>query len=557
MKTLPATYLFFACAVLAVLPGCSRHPPGGDAKPAGLTILGLDGATWDIIDHLIEKGELPGFRHLKETGSWGHLETQIPTESISIWTTIATGVSPSTHGVQTFTRRIPGTDRYVPSPGTDRQVPALWNMVSEKGKTVVSVKWFASWPAENVNGAILSPRLEAEDADPRTYPLELFHEIDSFRYKSIMDEFPQPPRPERAPELLLQHTGHVSETARNAPPMLIGQSEVDAKMFDDTSVWQAGKYVFDRYNPDLFMLYMKSTDRVQHFLWGSHLEEDTDPVKKAEAESIYSWYRFYDDIILELLEDDTRVLMVVSDHGFHSLNSTKEPYFVWDIDFDLILEFTGYLSRSGKNTVWTQSKAYTYRAMPFDKAVLFRLNVTGREPEGSVPPKSVPTVLEKLATALGQIITANGKPLFSEIQASDNDASLYCRLSDNVTLDDMIHFNNQSLALRTIVIQKGLPRGIHTHAPPGIFAVCGPGIQQGVHVTGARITDVTPTALHILDLPVARDFDGRVFKPVFNPGWEPVEYISSYGSRKTSDELTVTEGDNRMLDELKALGYIQ
>ncbi|MGB3975272.1 MAG: alkaline phosphatase family protein [bacterium] len=557
MKALTRPYNLLLIAGILIFSGCNQTQFPEIPQSTGLTILGLDGATWSVIDFLIDKGELPGFKRLKEEGSWGFLETFTPTESISLWTTIATGVSPSRHGVHTFTRRIPGTDQYVPSPSTDRQVPALWNMVSDKGKTVVSVKWFATWPAEQVNGAMLSPRLEAEDTDPRTYPLDLFNEIDPFRYQSIMDDFPQPPLPKQNPQMLLQQPIKALNSERNAPPILIGQSKVSSKMFDDTSVWLAGKYVYNKYSPDLFMLYLKSTDRVQHFLWGSHNENSVDPEKKAEAEAIYVWYRFYDDIILELLEDQTRTLMVVSDHGFHSLESVDDPYYIWDIDFDLILEFAGFLVRHGQKTAWPQTSAYTYRNMPYDKAVLFRLNMVGREPDGVVTQEAASSQLGDLAATLKQIQTMEGIKLFDDIQIFDEEATLFCKLTDTISLDDVIFLDNRLLKLRNIIIQKGLPRGLHTHAPPGIFVAHGPGIERGKTITGAKLFDITPTALRILGLPVAQDFDGHVIENIFSPGWKAIEYIPTYGSRQTIDELTVTDGDNRMLDELRALGYIQ
>ncbi len=555
MKAIIRQYKLLIITSLLVFSGCNQIPSSETSQSTGLTILGLDGATWSIIDFLVDRNELPGFKRLKEEGSWGFLETYTPTESISLWTTVATGVSPSRHGIHTFTRRIPGTDQYVPSPGTDRQVPALWNMVSDKGKTVVSVKWFASWPAEQVNGAMLSPRLEAEDAEPRTYPADLFNEIDSFRYQSTMDAFPQPPRSKQNAQAIFQSPAHESD--RNAPPMLIGQSQVNAKMFDDTSVWLAGKYVYQKYSPDLFMLYLKSTDRVQHFLWGSQQNNSADPAIQAEAEAIYAWYRFYDDIILELLEDRTRTLMVVSDHGFHSLNSVDDPYFIWDIDFDSILEFSGFLVQNNQKTIWPQTSAYTYRTMPYDKAVLFRLNLVGREPDGVVKQETASSQLGDLAVTLEQLKTMDGINLFNDIQIFDEDATLFCKLTDTISLDDVICLDNRLLKLRNIIIQKGLPRGLHTHAPPGIFVAHGPGIERGRTITGAKLFDITPTALRILGLPVARDFEGHVIENIFSPGWKEIEYIPTYGSRQTTDELTVTDGDNRMLDELRTLGYIQ
>ncbi|MBN1878667.1 alkaline phosphatase family protein [bacterium] len=547
--------------IMLLLSGCHQlSDTTSQGNPSGLTILGLDGATWEIIDPLIEKGELPGFKHLKEKGSWGNLQTFQPTESISIWTTIATGLTPTRHGLQTFTRRIPGTDRFVPSPSSDRRVPALWNICSENGKRVVAVKWFASWPAEPVNGAFLSSRLEAEDSDPRTYPTELFKEIDPIRYQTTMDQLPQPPLPGKdsfaKPADVLQPKERVS----GGPPMLIGQNEVKSTMFDDTTVWLAGKHVYDKYKPDLFMIYLKSTDRVQHFLWGAQTGDPDNPRITAEADAIYGWYKFYDRIILDLLADPSRIVMVLSDHGFQALDDTPNPFNVWDLDFDRILEFCGILLTDDTGTDWARTRCYSYRPLPFDRAVEYRLNLKNREPEGIVDPDTAVSVLTAVRDTLTSLKTEEGIQLFSEIQIDDISSTLTCSLDNSINLDQTLVFGEKRRGLRDMIFRKGLPRGIHTDAPSGILAVCGPGIRTGNRITGARVYDITPTSLYSLGLAVADDFDGVPLISIFEEKWiehHPMQHIASYGTRMASDNLTATQGDLRLINELRALGYIQ
>jgi len=546
-------------SLLIALISCSnpaKEPPLNNPS-AGLTILGLDGATWEIIDPLIAKGELPGFKALKEEGAWGKLATFVPTESISIWTSIATGVSPSQHKVQTFTRRVPGTDRFVPSPGTDRQVPALWNIVSDAKKTVVSAKWFATWPAEIVNGAMLSPRLEAQDAEPRTYPTELFYEIDHYRNMTTMDQLPQPPDRKVIKTLYIQPE---QTPDPNAPPMLTGKSEVKTTMFDDTSVWLAAEYAYRKYNPDLYMVYLKSTDRVEHFLWGAQEIKNPNTFQKAEAEVIYGWYRYYDGLIQELLKDKTRSLIVVSDHGMRAQQDIPQPYYIWDINFDSVLELIRLQVHNGRSTVWKQTQLYTYRLLPYDHKVEFRVNLEGREPDGIVNPadmdKLIPAMLDKLIN----IKTQTGQKLFQNVTSSTEDCEIIATLSNNISLDSALDVNGKSIQLKDIVVRKGLPRGIHTDAPPGIIAIHGPGAIPGKLIEGACVFDVSPTALHIMGLPVAKDFDGKALVQAFDENFlrsNPVSTIPSYGKRNLASDLKTTKGDKRMLDELRALGYIE
>lgn len=62
---------------------------------------------------------------------------------------------------------------------------------------------------------------------------------------------------------------------------------------------------------------------------------------------------------------------------------------------------------------------------------------------------------------------------------------------------------------------KNLSGGVHqwpvsaVDSPDGFVLLCGPGVKANVRVRG-RISDVVPTVLYLLELPVARDMAGRV-----------------------------------------------
>ena len=41
-------------------------------------VIGLDGATWDVLDRWIKDGTLPNLGKLRGEGSWGTLRSTIP-----------------------------------------------------------------------------------------------------------------------------------------------------------------------------------------------------------------------------------------------------------------------------------------------------------------------------------------------------------------------------------------------------------------------------------------------------------------------------------------------
>src|SRR5262249_61524349 len=70
-----------------------------------------------------------------------------------------TGVSPIEHGILDFAQFDPTTGAKEPITSSLRRVPAIWNMASSQGKRVGVVGLWATYPAEQINGTIVSDRL--------------------------------------------------------------------------------------------------------------------------------------------------------------------------------------------------------------------------------------------------------------------------------------------------------------------------------------------------------------------------------------------------------------
>jgi len=104
------------------------------------------------------------------------------------------------------------------------------------------------------------------------------------------------------------------------------------------------------------------------------------------------------------------------------------------------------------------------------------------------------------------------------------------------------------------------------HEPQGIFVAAGPGIRRGAKVEDASVLDLTPTLLHYLGLPTAKDMDGKVLTGIFEPGFEaahPLAYVASYESAKSDDKGGKPAEDYGKAElaenmaGLEALGYVK
>ncbi len=152
-----------------------------------LLVFGIDGADWAYVDPLIARGLMPNLARLRADGAWGPLQSMTPTDSPVIWTTIATGQPPRRHGVRGFTLgrmrgvqtplrrmkpvRLLGYESLeewleergilfdAPVSSLVRREPALWNLMSDAGRPVTVLNWWATWPAERVVGRMVSERV--------------------------------------------------------------------------------------------------------------------------------------------------------------------------------------------------------------------------------------------------------------------------------------------------------------------------------------------------------------------------------------------------------------
>ncbi|MEN8165596.1 MAG: alkaline phosphatase family protein, partial [Acidobacteriota bacterium] len=138
-----------AAVLLAGFAGCSREP-GPE-----VWVIGLDGADWDQLEPMMARGELPHLAGLRDGGAWGILRSDMPMISPLLWTSIATGKAPDVHGVTWFMTDAADGSK-MPISSYERKVRTFWSIASEADLTCGIVGWWATWPADPVNGWLVS-----------------------------------------------------------------------------------------------------------------------------------------------------------------------------------------------------------------------------------------------------------------------------------------------------------------------------------------------------------------------------------------------------------------
>lgn len=235
--------------VVAVAPRlsgpASAEAPDYAVVPTGLRVrvLAIDGLERRMAEHLVAGGEMPALGALLASGARARLRAEPERVPAIVWTTIATGRGPEAHGIQSAdSRRIAGlrtpvsldaerspfasalgaaTDllrltRPQPPSATLRSVKTFWNVASDKGLRVGVVNWWATWPADAVNGWVVTDRAafkleKGGTPDREVHPAEAFEAL-----RPLLD----PAEPERARRLDRFHLAAARALRGESPPDL-------------------------------------------------------------------------------------------------------------------------------------------------------------------------------------------------------------------------------------------------------------------------------------------------------------------------------------------------
>lgn len=334
------------CAA-ATSSACRRAPRG-----ARVYVVGLDGATWDVIDPLIERGKLPVFKALKEDGAWARLRTFDPTLSAVVWTSIATGKSMIKHGIVDWTY-VNRQHIQVPYSSSEKRVPSIWEMMDQHGLRSVVLNWFVTYPPDAVRGVMvsdsfsagvlkaLSGKSDAKALADTVYPPKEFNRL--YRILSGMSasgafQYPRLVAEMKLPDYLAEFKARYSENPGRVPILSVWPSFLAYDRIQDTLV----SHYLEENDYDLFLAYYRFPDVFFHFAtlvlekaYHDRIDAYIGASSEPTPEVLSEFNQMMADVaepllrekeimlakILERVRKENAYLLVVSDHGFQM--STK------------------------------------------------------------------------------------------------------------------------------------------------------------------------------------------------------------------------------------------
>ena len=152
-------------------------------------VIGIDGATFDVLTPLINEGKLPHLEALIREGTSGNLKSTIPPLSSAAWSTFQTGMYPGKHGVFDFYRNNHSELTFDPANSTFLKAKTLWEILSDKGKKVGVINLLFTYPPREVNGFIITGKETPGEDKDYTFPSSLKKEILQFDPKYKVEPF--------------------------------------------------------------------------------------------------------------------------------------------------------------------------------------------------------------------------------------------------------------------------------------------------------------------------------------------------------------------------------
>lgn len=549
-------------------------------------VIGLDGATFDLLMPWIEQGHLPFFKNLLEESSWGELESALPPLTAPAWASFMTGKSSGNHGIFDFFSRESQSYEQKLNSILDIKEEIFWHRIGRARKKVGIMNVPFTYPPQKVQGFMITGLLTPSESPNYTYPESLKEELEK-----------------ELGRYLIHHSEKYDK--KNMRKFLEEQYTILENRMN------ACRYLMRNKDWDFFLVHFYGPDRMQHEFWHIHDESHAqhNPLEReTHGDVIRDYFAKLDlslsELVGELKEDTT--LIICSDHGFGKIENffhvntwlMKNDFLIFKKNVKSRLKhvlfkagFTysnmaklifrlglikkaevlgrGRLQKiqekiflSFKDVDWSKTKAYS-----LGNFGQIYINSKGREPEGIViKGKDYDSVVHSLKEKLLTIEDPESHEKIVEIVKTQEEAfaGKYMDIApDLFFFTKGMRFKAFGLAdfSSNRVLEPAYSSSGH-HKMNGIIILRKKGvIKDNYRVRSARIVDLAPTILYLLGLSIPGDWDGNVLRDVFQPGYLEQNQVQYSGTDETpprsEGESPYSEREKKEVKRrLKDLGYM-
>ena len=544
-----------------------------------LVVIGLDGATFRVLRPIVDSGVMPTLARFLREGASGTLLSTHPPVTCPAWPTMFTGVNPGKHSVYSFSFRDPKSNRVRSTTSGDVVVRKIWNIIGDAGNSIGVLNVPITFPAENVNGVMLTGYVSPEKSPYITWPMSFSQELRSeFTDLSlnwdILNYRPNKPKKRE------RHIRRINELMN-----------LRCRQFE---------YILSQNKLDFCFLVHEYPDRVNHLFY--HL---LDPACKAHqltknrtaVNLLHDGFRELDMSLERLVKrfgSDTNYIFV-SDHGFDAVNHSVYINNLLAQHGLLALKgsktWAGLLANQLKIPDWVKwrlgleqkepwhhrdpsktpqvdyARTKAFAGPQLEHAVY--VNLKGKYPEGTVEAGEEYEKIRRdvLEVLLAAIDPRTGKHVFENVWTREEIYSgPYIQNAPDLIYELAPGYMVSYTILPSMLLHGRFLRNLKPgwdisgyHRPEGIFIAVGPGFRKNENLE-ASILDVAPTILYLMDLPIPTYMDGRVLEEAIEPGLLHSRTQRTYEidllDKKDNQVKYSTKEEMEINRQLSELGYL-
>jgi predicted AlkP superfamily phosphohydrolase/phosphomutase len=496
-----------------------------------LIVIGLDGASYRLIEQLCSEGIMPTFSKLLNEGLFYPLKSTTPPHTAPGWVSSLTGVNPGTHGIYQFwdTQSPSYVGRFMGS--NDVGVPFVWEILNENRYSTGLINIPMTHPPKEVTGYILTWPLS--NTLRYCYPTGLIKEIATNQGHYASD-------------LVTMFNGDIN---------YINEAlEITKKRF------QTIKYLIQNKPVDFFMNVFTEIDRVSHFYWHYMANGDSNLGLRDAIRNIYVETDQILGEILELLEEET-TLMIYSDHGFEkgTMDFYVQTYLKKVGLLHIKQESDGYVLKDNwfeyvhNNQTYTVdwSKTIAYMASPGSYGI--NINLKGRQEKGVVELSDYEEACRKVIEQIKLVINPlNDKPLFKRVdkRSSIYNGNLSCSAPDIIMIPEnwgtMVHHKITNGELFSLdPEQKGM------HSMDGILFIHSKKIKNVTCKPPRDLRDIAPSILDLFNIQIPSYMEGT---SIFSR--QDKDRVDILTNQFSSQSSYSDEEQDEIKERLKHLGYL-
>lgn len=517
-------------------------------------LIGLDGATWDVLDPYMEHGLMPRLQALTARGTRAGLHSIVPALTPPAWTSLTTGKRPGGHGVfDFFQKEEPGSVYFTFASSQNVRSATIWSLASDAGRRVLSLNFPLMFPPPPVDGFVVpGGMMPWRQLRLGCHPAGLFD-----RLKQL---------PGFSPREMLDMELEVK--AIEGCPVEEQEAYVSQHIAREEKWMEVARHLLTTEDVDLAAVMFDGVDKLQHLCW-----RFIDPASRPAAPTAWeqrmidrceAYFRTVDRIVGELVDlaGDDATIVVASDHGFGPTQDVfhvntwleREGFLTWapeggDAAGDGTMVGFKDVARHVKALDWSRTTAYA--ATPSSQGI----NIVGSDLR----------VRAAVAERLRALRREDGTPLVTGLWTREEAfGGPYAEIGPDLSIALADGATMSILPSAEVVVRRPEVRGHHRER--GIFIAAGPGVRAGATAGDLSIVDVAPLVLYRLGLPLPDDLDGRLPRDVLEPAElaaTPPRTVSAAApaavgaSAGTADVALDPDEQAGVIERLKALGYVE